>query len=63
MDGKAVAMALDVGAPTAMDDLAALAVETFGGIDVWVEQRRPVLGRTGPRTRRTTPSSASCRST
>ena len=36
MDGKAIAMALDVGAPAAMDDLAALAVETFGGIDVWV---------------------------
>jgi short-subunit dehydrogenase len=36
MDGKAIAMAVDLGVPTAMDDLAELAVETFGAIDVWV---------------------------
>jgi short-subunit dehydrogenase len=36
MGGQAIAMALDVGVPSAMDDLAELAVETFGGIDVWV---------------------------
>ena len=36
MGGKAIAVALDVGVSSAMDDLADLAVETFGGIDVWV---------------------------
>jgi NAD(P)-dependent dehydrogenase (short-subunit alcohol dehydrogenase family) len=36
MGGAALAVALDVGAPTAMDDLAGHAVEALGRIDAWV---------------------------
>ena len=56
MGGQAIAMALDVGVPSAMDDLAELAVETFGGIDVWVNNAGlysvgPVRGHAGRRLR------------
>ena len=63
MGGQAIAMALDVGVPSAMDDLAAARRRDVRRHRRLGQQRRPVLGRACSRTRRTTSSSGSCRST